>query len=117
MISKREKDQPGTGQVWKSVVPGLQYQATQASGVKTLFENCWLIPAEENGMLFFDHAITVADNAKLRCQICLLRTPHDGFAPGPPNATLNHPAGAAVRIFQKVIRSAFALLARRDTGC
>ena len=117
VISKLQKDNPGTERVWKSVRPALQYHATQARCVKTLFENCWLIPAEENGLSFFGHAIAVADNAKLRCRICLLRTACDGFAHGSPNTTLKLPGGDAVRILQKAMRSVFALLARRDAGC
>ncbi|MGO9586755.1 MAG: hypothetical protein ACLP2Y_11225 [Limisphaerales bacterium] len=104
VIPKPEKDKPGTEQAWTSVVPGLQQQATQAKGVITLYENCWLIPAEENGLSFFDHAITVADGAKLHCRICLLSKPHNGFVHRSSNPRLKRPGAATGRTFQGAAR-------------
>ena len=79
VIPKPEQSKPGTEQAWESAVLGLQQQAAQAKGVITLYESCWLIPTEENGLLFFNYAIIVADSAKLHCRICLLSRPHNGF--------------------------------------
>jgi hypothetical protein len=90
VIPKPEKDKPGMEQAWKAVVPGLQQRATQAKGVKTSYESCWLLPVEENGLSFFEYAITVAHNAKLRCRICLLSAPHNGFVRPPPNIRPKH---------------------------
>ena len=104
VILKPEKDKPGMEQVWNSVVPGLQQRATQTNGVITLYENCWLIPAEENGFSFFDHAITVADRAKLHCRICLLSKPHNKFVHRSPNTRLKRLSAAIGRTFQGVVR-------------
>ncbi len=89
VIPKLENNQPDAGQIWKSILPGLQQRAAQTKCVKTLYENCWLIPAEENGLSFFNHAITVVDDLNLRCRICLLKTPGEGFAARPPIARLD----------------------------
>ena len=104
VIPKPEKDRLGTEQTWKSVRPSLQQRATQANGVITLYENCWLIPAEENGLTFFNHAITVADGAKLHCRICLL---HNEFAHWSPNARLKRLSVATIRTFQGAVRFVF----------
>ena len=104
VIPKPGKDKPGTEQAWASVVPGLQQQATQAKCVITLYENCWLIPAEENGLTFFNHAIAVADGAKLHCRICLLSKPHNEFVHRSPNTRLKNPSAATGRTFQGAVR-------------
>jgi len=100
VISKPEIDRLGTEQAWKSVTPSLQQLATRAKGVITLYENCWLISAEENGLLFFDHAITVTANAKLHCRICLLKRHCHEFVHRPLNHGLRRLSAAIVRIFQ-----------------
>ena len=107
VIPKPEQDNLGTEQTWKSVAPSLQQCAAQANGVITLCENCWLIPAEENGLLFFDHAISVAASANLRCRICLLRTHRNEFARRPPNTRLKHSSAATLRTFQGAVRFVF----------
>jgi hypothetical protein len=104
VIPKPGKEKPGMGQAWYSVMPGLQQRATQANGVITLCENGWLIPAEENGFSFFDHAITVADRAKLHCRICLLSKPDNQFVHRSPNPRLKRPSAAIGRTFQGAVR-------------
>jgi hypothetical protein len=112
VIPKPETGMSGAEQTWKSIAPGLQLRATQSCGVKTLYENCWLITAEENGLSFFDHAITVADKARLRCRICLLGRPHDGFARSPSNPGLKRPVATTLRIFHGTLGSIHKLLVR-----
>jgi len=117
VIPRPEKSEPNIEQVWRSVVPGLQQRATQTRCVKTLCENCRLIPAAENGFLFFDHAITIADSVKLRCRICLLRTPPNGFVCRSSNTRLELLSGATVRAFQGTARLVRKLLAWRGLAC
>ena len=104
VIPKPENDQPGTGQAWKAVAPGLRQRALQAGCVKMLYENCWLIPAETEGWSFFDHAITVADEAGLRCRICVLRMPHPEFGRRSPHVWLKRLHSTIVRTFQGAVR-------------
>jgi hypothetical protein len=113
VIPKPGKDKPGTDQAWKSVAPSLQQQATQAKYVITLYENCWLIPAEENGLTFFNHAITVADSAKLYSRICLLRKQHNGFVRRSSNTRLKRLSAATGRTFQGAVRFFLKLPALR----
>ena len=107
VIPKPKQDRPSTEQSWKSVTPSLQQRATQANGVITLYENCWLIPAKENGLLFFDHVITVAASANLRCRICLLRTHRNAFVHRSPDAGLKRLSVATIRTFQGAVRFVF----------
>jgi len=104
VIPKPEANGSGTEQVWKAVAPGLQQRARQAGGVKMLYENCWLIPAEKSGLSFFDHAITVADGEKLSCRICLLRTPQREFVRWLPQIRLKRLRAATARTFQGAFR-------------
>ena len=117
VIPKPERDKPGTERAWKSIVPGLQQCATQARGVKTLYENCWLIPAAENGFSFLDHAITVAESAKLRCRICLLRTPPNGFVHRPSNTGPERLSGTTDRAFQGALSFVVKLLVWSGLMC
>ena len=114
VIPRPGTSKPGIEQVWQTVVPGLQLCAEQVRGVKTLCENCWLIPAEENGFSFFDHAITIADSVNLRCRICLLRTPPDGFAPRSPDGKRQGLSEATVHAFQGMVRWVLKRLASLD---
>jgi len=110
VIPKSDKDKPGTETAWRSVVPGLQQRASQAKGIKTLYESCWLIPAEENGLSFFNHAITTAKGSRLHCRVCLLGATQNGFVHRSPNTRLERLRGTAVHIFQGVFGPVLKLL-------
>jgi len=112
MIRKPEKETFDTDQAWQSIVFGLQQRAARVRGVITLCENCWLIPAREKGLSFFDHAIAVAGDARLHCRICLLRPPDDGTVPRPKGEGGGRPNRITVRPLQGIVNRVLGWMAR-----
>lgn len=104
VISKLEKDKAGLEPVWQTTAAALEQRARQAECVQTLYENCWLIAAERDGLSFFNHAIAIANSAKLRCRICVLRKPHNAVGAGPSPNRLKGLCHAVARVFKGMIR-------------
>jgi hypothetical protein len=112
LIQKPENDRSDIDQTWKPIVSGLQQCAARVRGVITVCDNCWLIPAQEKGLLFFDHAIAVAGEARLHCRICLLRPPDNETAPRLNGQAGDRTSGAAVRPLQGAVNLVLKWMAR-----
>ncbi len=104
VISKLEKGKAGLEPAWQTTAATLEQRARQAECVQTLFENCWLIAADRDGLSFFNHAIAIADNAKLRCRICVLRKPQNAAGIEPAQGRLKGVCHAVARVFLGMIR-------------